>query len=105
MASSSRSSRRLPTSRAPGGSATVVFSSGNWNNRFESALARPAPRPRELDRSAAAELRQDQFGRYRLDAQLYRSGADDDPSGPGTVLRGHGAQEECAGNADAELRH
>ena len=43
-------------------------------------------------------------GRYRLDADLDRAGADDVDAGPGTFLRRHGAQEERAGDAHAELR-
>ncbi len=48
--------------------------------------------------------RRRQFRRHRLDADLFGAGPDDDHSGPGAVLRRHGAQEEHPGHPGPELR-
>ena len=60
--------------------------------------------PPACDSQDAREMHA-QFGRHRLDAHLDGHRADDDHSGPGPVLRRHGAQEERRRHGDDELRH
>ena len=69
-----------------------------------AAAAPAAAAPAASPTAPYVTVRQDQLRRHRLDADLHRAGADDDHPGPGAVLRRHGAQEERARDADAELR-